>query len=253
MKEIYSFTVELEKEVEKAIEKTIIDKETGEEKKVSVNEKVKEKEPVRIILKEPNRRQIEEADMEYSIEMSQCVKRGILTKAMLAKKYSDAGGLMAERDAQRLSTAYADLSKLQTDYTRLVTKTGEKNSQDEEKANKIIGEMGELRRQIVDMETDYASLFNHTADTKAQNRVILWYVLNLTYVAHGEEDPELFFVGKTFEEKEQKYYELDESNDELYGLIEGKLATFISYWYFTAGVTREDLEQLDKDIEEGNI
>ena len=30
MKEIYSFTVELEKEVEKAIEKTIIDKETGE-------------------------------------------------------------------------------------------------------------------------------------------------------------------------------------------------------------------------------
>ncbi|HCT53412.1 MAG TPA: hypothetical protein DF712_13240, partial [Balneola sp.] len=73
MKEIYSFTVELEKEVEKAIEKTIIDKETGEEKKVSVNEKVKEKEPVRIILKEPNRRQIEEADMEYSIEMSQCV------------------------------------------------------------------------------------------------------------------------------------------------------------------------------------
>ena len=139
MKEIYSFTVELEKEVEKAIEKTIIDKETGEEKKVSVNEKVKEKEPVRIILKEPNRRQIEEADMEYSIEMSQCVKRGILTKAMLAKKYSDAGGLMAERDAQKLSTAYADLSKLQTDYTRLVTKTGEKNSQDEEKSNKIIG------------------------------------------------------------------------------------------------------------------
>ena len=113
--------------------------------------------------------------------------------------------------------------------------------------------MGELRRQIVDMETDYASLFNHTADTKAQNRVILWYVLNLTYVAHGEEDPELFFVGKTFEEKEQKYYELDESNDELYGLIQGKLATFVSYWYFTAGVTREDLEQLDKDIEEGNI
>ena len=138
MKEIYSFTVELEKEVEKAIEKTIIDKETGEEKKVSVNEKVKEKEPVRIILKEPNRRQIEEADMEYSIEMSQCVKRGILTKAMLAKKYSDAGGLMAERDAQKLSTAYADLSKLQTDYTRLVTKTGEKNSQDEEKSNKIM-------------------------------------------------------------------------------------------------------------------
>ena len=108
MKEIYSFTVELEKEVEKAIEKTIIDKDTGEEKKVSVNEKVIEKEPIRVILKEPNRRQIEEADMEYSIEMSQCVKRGILTKAMLAKKYSDSGVLLAEQHAKNLSKKYGD-------------------------------------------------------------------------------------------------------------------------------------------------
>ena len=59
-----------------------------------------------MILKEPNRRQIEEADMEYSIEMSQCVKRGILTKAMLAKKYSDSGGLLAEQDAKNLSKKY---------------------------------------------------------------------------------------------------------------------------------------------------
>jgi len=58
---------------------------------------VAEVEPVRVILKEPNRRQIEEADMEYSIEMSQCVKRGILTKAMLAKKYSDTGGASRRR------------------------------------------------------------------------------------------------------------------------------------------------------------
>lgn len=253
MKEIYSFTVELEKEVEKVVEQTIIDKETGEEKKVSVNEKVKEKEPIRIILKEPNRRQIEEADMEFSIEMSQCVKKGILTKAMLAKKYSDSGGLLAEEDAQALSSKYAEISRLQTDYTRLTTKTGEKTPEDEKKGHKLIGEMAELRREIIDMETAYASLFNHTADTKAQNRVILWYVLNLTYVAYGEKDPEVFFTGKNFEEKEQKYYDLDEQNDELYTLIQSKLATFISYWYFTAGVTTEDMAQLDKDIEEGNI
>ena len=254
MKEIYSFTVELEKEVEKKIEKVIIDKETKKEKKVSVNEKVIEKEPVRVIIKEPNRRQIEEADMEFSIEMSQCVKRGILTKAMLAKKYSDSGGLLAEEDAKLLTSKYADLSKLQTDFTRLNTKTVKKKSKENEAEEvKIIGEIAELRREIVDMETAYASLFNHTADTKAQNRVILWYVLNLTYIAYGEEDPELFFAGETFEEKEQKYYELDEQSDELYNLIQSKLATFISYWYFTAGVTTEDMAQLDKDIEEGNI
>ena len=56
-----------------------------------------------------------------------------------------------------------------------------------------------------------------------------------------------------FEEKEKKYYDLDEQDDELYSLIQSKLATFVSYWYFTAGVTTEDMAQLDKDIEEGNI
>ena len=254
MKEIYSFEVNLEKEVEKKTEKVIIDKDTKQEKKISVNEKVIEKEPVRVILKEPNRRQIEEADMEYSIEMSQCVKRGILTKAMLAKKYSDSGGLLAEEDAKTLTSKYADLSKLQTDFTRLNTKTTKKKPEENKtKEAEIIGKIAELRREIVDMETAYASLFNHTADTKAQNRVILWYVLNLTYVVRGEEDPEEFFPGETFEEREQAYYDLDEAGDKLYNLIQAKIATFVSYWYFTAGVTKEDLVQLDKDIEEGNI
>ncbi len=254
MKEIYSFEVNLEKEVEKKTEKVIIDKDTKQEKKISVNEKVIEKEPVRVILKEPNRRQIEEADMEYSIEMSQCVKRGILTKAMLAKKYSDSGGLLAEEDAKTLTSKYADLSKLQTDFTRLNTKTTKKNPEENKtKEAEIIGKIAEVRREIVDMETAYASLFNHTADTKAQNRVILWYVLNLTYVVRGEEDPEEFFPGETFEEREQAYYDLDEAGDELYNLIQAKIATFVSYWYFTSGVTREELAQLDKDIEEGNV
>ena len=254
MKEIYSFEVNLEKEVEKKTEKVIIDKDTKQEKKISVNEKVIEKEPVRVILKEPNRRQIEEADMEYSIEMSQCVKRGILTKAMLAKKYSDSGGLLAEEDAKTLTSKYADLSKLQTDFTRLNTKTTKKNPEENKtKEAEIIGKIAEVRREIVDMETAYASLFNHTADTKAQNRVILWYVLNLTCVVRGEEDPEEFFPGETFEEREQAYYDLDEAGDELYNLIQAKIATFVSYWYFTSGVTREELAQLDKDIEEGNV
>ena len=254
MKEIYSFEVNLEKEVEKKTEKVIIDKDTKQEKKISVNETVIEKEPVRVILKEPNRRQIEEADMEYSIEMSQCVKRGILTKAMLAKKYSDSGGLLAEEDAKTLTSKYSDLSKLQTDFTRLNTKTTKKNPEENKtKEAEIIGKIAEVRREIVDMETAYASLFNHTADTKAQNRVILWYVLNLTYIVRGEEDTEEFFPGQTFEEREQAYYDLDEAGDELYNLIQAKIATFVSYWYFTSGVTREELAQLDKDIEEGNV
>ena len=254
MKEIYSFSVEVETKTTQEVEKTIVDKDTGKKEKVKAEEEVISKEPVRVILKEPNRRQVEEADMEYSIEMSQCVKRGILTKAMLANKYTDTGGLIAEDDARAIAKQYGQLGELQSEYARLTTKTGKKTKEDQEKITKILGDIGVLRKSIVDTETAYASLFNHTADTKAQNRVIMWYVLNLTHVIRGEEgEIEPLFKGATFEEKENHYYELDENDDALYSLVQGKLATFMSYWYFASAVSKEDFEQLDKDIESGEV
>ena len=229
MKEIYSFSVEVEEKTTQEVEKTIVDKDTGKKEKVKVEEETVTKTPVRVILKEPNRRQTEEADMEYSIEMSQCVKRGILTKAMLANKYTDTGGLIAEDDARAIAKQYGELGE-------------------------ILGDIGLLRKSIVDTETSYASLFNHTADTKAQNRVIMWYVLNLTHVIRGEEgEIEPLFKGETFKEKENHYYDLDEKDDPLYSLIQGKLATFMSYWYFASAISKEDFEQLDKDIESGEV
>jgi len=253
MKEIYSFSVDLEEKTSKEVEKTITDKDTGKKEKVKVDEVAIIKVPVRVILKEPNRRQVEEADMEYSIEMSQCVKRGILTKAMLANKYTDSGGLIAEDDARKIGKQYGKLGELQSEYTRLSTKTGKKTKDDKEKVSKLLEDIGTIRREIVDTETTYASLFNHTADTKAQNRVIMWYILNLTHVIRGEEgEVEPFFKGENFKEKENHYYDLDEKEDSLYSLIQGKIATFMSYWYFASAVSKEDFDKLNEDIESGN-
>ena len=254
MKEIYSFSVDLETKTTKEVEKTIVDKETGKEEKVKAEEEVVTSEPIRIILKEPNRRQVEEADMEYSIEMSQCVKRGILTKAMLANKYTDTGGLVAEEDAKSLAKSYGKLGEIQSEYTRLSTKTGKKTKEDEERLAELLEDIAALRKHIVDTETAYASLFNHTADTKAQNRAIMWYVLNLTHVMREEdEEPQVFLKGETFEEKENNYFELDEKEDPLYLLIQGKIATFISYWYYASAITKEDFQKLDQDIENGDV
>ena len=86
-KELYSFTVKDTQEIqEKTKEKRKNEK--GEEEEVEVTKTVEKEIPVKFILKDPSRRELEEADMEYSIEMSRCIKKGVLTKAMLAKKYS---------------------------------------------------------------------------------------------------------------------------------------------------------------------
>jgi len=276
-KEIYRFTifqdieeekevdVEKEVEVEKEIEvEKTRKKEDGTEEKYTDKEKrkVKEKQLVKekraeknkvehtFVIKQPTRRQMEEADMEYSIEMSKCVKQGVLTKAMLMNKYSDTGGMLSESDAKKLSEMYGRLGEMQTDFTNLNMRS--KSGENDKKIKELTESMATLRRTIASAETSFSALLNHTADTRAQNKVISWYLLHLVYL---EKDKDLteFFAGETFEEKKESLYELEEQEDELLSLVYDKLTAFVSFWYFSSSSSVEDFEQLARDIEEGNV
>ena len=253
IKQIYSFVVDQILEVqEKSVEKRKNDK--GVEEEVEVSKKVKKPVPYEFILKEPTRRELEEADMEFSIEMSRCIKKGILTKAMLAKKYSDTGGLLSEGDANRLVELYSKLSDLEASYTRRTiqnknVKRLPKKVQAE--IDEITGQLAITRRDIVELESSYQSLFNHTADTKAQNRIILWYIAHLTYFKQkdSKDEPKEFFEGQTFEEKIDNYYLKEETDNTLFSLVGGKLAALLSYWYFSNTVEEEQFDKILHDID----
>lgn len=277
-KEIYRFSVfqEIEEEKEVDVEKEIEvekqvevektrKKEDGTEEKYKDKEKrkVKEKQIVKekrtetkklehtFVIKQPTRRQMEEADMEYSIEMSKCVKQGVLTKAMLMNKYSDTGGMLSESDANKLSAMYGELGELQTEVTQLTMQSA--NNEANEAKRKSIGEnMATLRKAIAVAETNFSALLNHTADSKAQNKVIAWYLLNLT---NQEKDGELepFFSGNSFADKQMSLYTMEENEDELLSIVYDKLTAFISFWYFSAAASHDDFKDLEKDIDEGSL
>jgi len=187
--------------------------------------------------------------MEYSIEISRCIKKGILTKAMLAKKYSDTGGILTEKDALRLVDLYSDLSELELEMSKRGASPHAKKEDPKEK--KLGGKIAMARREIVNLESAYQSLFNHTADIKAQNRVILWYILHLAHLNTNEkEDTNTpLFEGKSFENKIDDYYKKDEDDNELFRLIQSKLAAIISYWYFSEKPTQEDFDNIIDDLD----
>jgi hypothetical protein len=253
LKEIYSFNVEREETV-KVTETEIRKNEDGKEEEVEITKDVDQPVPYRIIIKQPNRREMEEAELEYSVEMSKCIKNGILTKAMLAKKYSDSGGLMAEEDAQSLTRLYLKFGELSNDVTRLMAKK-KPSSSETKKINEFRGKLGQTRKEIIDMESSYSSLFNHTADSRAQNKAVMWYLLHLAYIRKDNEDNSVqIFNGETFQDKIDEYYRLEEEGSDLYDVISSKLSTYVSFWYYSAGgATNEDFENLQKDIEEDAI
>jgi hypothetical protein len=248
-KELYSFSVD--REVEKEVSSSKVDKKTGE--KITVTKKVKEVEPLQVRLKKPSRRELEEAELEFSVEMSKCIKKGILTKAMLAKKYSDSGGLMSEDDAKDLIDNYKKIFELQSEYARLEI-VQNKNEKQEKRVSEIGTELSETRRAIVETESNYQALFDHTADVKAQNRLILWYVVMLTYIQSSEdENPAPYFGSGDFEDKLQEYYKKEESEDSVYFLIAKKAATILAFWFFNQASDKESFDTLMKRVENNEL
>jgi len=245
MKSIYSFTVHTTEEVQEKTKEKRKNKKTGVEEEVEVSKKIQKKVPHEIVLKQPSRRQLEEADMEYSIEISRCIKKGVLTKAMLAKKYSDTGGILTEKDAQRLVDLYSDLSDLEME----IAKTGSHPTDLKGGNRKLGGKMAMTRREIVNLESAYQSLFNHTADIKAQNRVILWYMVTLAYIKkEDEENPVRIFEGKEFEDRVDAYYDQDENDNKMFRAFSSKLAALISFWYFSEKPTQKEFDAIIDDL-----
>jgi hypothetical protein len=248
-KELYRFKIFEEKEVTR--EESKIDEKTGEE--TVIKKKVLEKVPIEIVLKKPTRRQIEDADLEFSVEMSRCIKKGILTKAMLAKKYSDIGGAMSETESQTLVDLYQKSFELQNENARLDL-ISEKSDEILERISKIKTEIEDSRAQIIDIESSYRALFEHTADTKAQNKVLLWYIINLTNIKREIDlDPKPYFKGKDFEEKLTDFYEKEEKGEDFHVRLVKKLSTFVAFWFFNQASTKEEFEDLERRIEAGEL
>ena len=248
-KELYSFTIDEEKEVEKVSKRK--NKKTGEE--TTVTKKVKEKVPVQVKIKRPSRRDLEEAELEYSVEMSRCVKKGILTKAMLYKKYSDTGGVWSEDDAKDYGRLYKEIFDIQTEYVRLET-VDEKTDKQKEKIESLKEELSIKKRKIIDSETSMQSLFDHTADTKAQNRLLLWYTLMLTNIQReDDEDPKPYFIGDDFDKRIDDYYTKEDENSDFYGLLVQKVSTILAFWFFNQASTPEEFNKLIEDVEKGEV
>ena len=248
-KELYSFPLDREEEVEKETSRK--DKKTGDIiKKIK---KVKEKIPYAIKLKRPSRRELEEAELEYSVEMSKCVKKGILTRAMLFKKYSDTGGMYTDDESKDYGKIYRNLLTLQNEYVRMDSIDKPTDSQ-KEKLEKIKDDLAESKKKLVELESNMHSLFDHTADTKAQNKLLLWYTLMLTHIqGESDESPVPYFKGDTFEEKTKDYYNKEDNSDEFYQEIVKKVTTILAFWFFNQASKPEEFNNLIEQMEKGEL
>jgi len=240
MKKLFEFMVPKEVEVE---ETDITKNEKGEE--VKTTKKVKKKEQVKIFLRKPTRALFDEAELFYGVRLSEGIKAGLLTRALLAKRFTNDGGVLSEEEKNVYATLYVALFERQNEFQKLSIKDESERTEEEKvRYKEVISELTELRNQIQDFETAQASLFDQTAENRARNKTILWWVLQLAYAIDDKDQEYPFFGEGNYESKINVYDSIEEVGSDFESLVCRKLAYFVSFWYVGRASSQEEFERL---------
>lgn len=242
-KYIYEFSVQSENEVEVP---EISKDEKGEE--VKILKKVKQKTPVYFRILKPDRKTFEEAELFYGVKVSEGIRLGLLTKSLIAKRYQDDGGALSETEKQRYATLYVTLYAKQAELERIQANFDKISKEEhEEKIKEILNEILEIKKDLTELEMQQSSVFDQTAENRARNQVILWWVLNLSYVSYDDKvtfSP--IFTGTSFETKLASYDVIEDQDDKVLSAGIKKLAYFISLWYMGKAATTEEFKSLEE-------
>ncbi len=243
MKKLFQF--ELEKEVvskEKETSKNDKGETVTTEKEVTktINQKV--------FLRKPTRSLYDGAELFYGVKLSEGIKAGLLTRALLAKRFSNDGGVLSNDEKDRYAELYLKLYETQLDAERL---SANKDDQDQEKLEGLLEESADIRRQLTDFEMAQSQLFEQTAENRARNKTILWWVLNLSHFEDEDGKNSVIFEGKDFEEKLNSYDSMEEGGDDFDEELLQKLIYYVSFWYVGRVSNQEEFDNLLKseDIE----
>ena len=249
---LYKFIVNKEKEVP---ETTKTKNEKGEE--ISITKDVKKIFPVEFLLKKPMRKLYEEGELFFGISLSEGIKAGLLTRQLLAKRYDNDGGVLSEADKQRYAELYRSLYDQENEVQR--AQTNLENLGEEAKTKAITDALikaSEIRRELQDFESFRSAIFEQTAENRAKNKTLMWWILNLAHQKEENSDKINAVFGEgSYESKLEEYDKIEEANELYLAEAIKKFAYFVSFWYSGQLNKEEDFKRLEessfpKDAEE---
>ncbi len=242
MKTLYTFIENKEQEVEE-VESSV--NENGET--VSITKKVKKQVPIKFGLRTPSRTMRDDADLFYGVKYSEAVKAGFLTNDMVNKHIANDGGILSAQQIKEQEITNKEFANKLSDYEKLSIQ--EKTEENKEKEKIIEGELFELRKKLQAFELQRMSAYDNTAETYAGNKTSTWWFLHLAIKENGQDFFPLF-TEKTHEERLQKWYEVDESEDYFLRRVMQKLLMLVSFYYTGKVSTKEDFDTLIKLIDD---
>ena len=238
-KKIYEFIVKKEEEVDK------IESKMEDGKEIKITSKVKEAVQRNFFIRKPTRGLFEEAELFYAVKLSEGIKAGLLTRSLLSKRYSNDGGALSDKDKEKYADFYIKLFEKQNEFQKLSIKDkNERTPEEQETFEKLTAEIINLRTEIQDFEISQASLFDQTAENRARNKTILWWILHLSYMFDKDGKEVSIFGDGSYDERLSIYDGIEDNADEWLKTVVKKFAFYVSFWYMGRASTQEEFEKL---------
>jgi len=202
----------------------------------------------------PNRRIREDGELFYAAETSRFAKAGVLPKAAWNTILSNGGGSISDDERELYGNLLLKFRDLSFELQSILIK-GESDRTESEKSrmNELMDELDTIRKEIQSFESSQISIFENTAEAKARNRTILWWVLNMSYQYEGDGFKPIF-NGESFNEKILKYDDFEDNQDKfefMLGIIR-RITYLITLWFLGRAESAEDLEYFDKSFLKDN-
>lgn len=246
MKTLYTFTVPVDKDVEKSETKTGDNGET-----ITTKTMVKETSQVEFVIKKPSKYEVEDADIHRAAAMHDFIRRGVMPQAILSKTYGNQGGALTDHEIQ-----YEFSLKRQ-----LYEKTEELKKLEVEKADKalidtVLQELMTIRNKIIEFQYSQTTFYADTAEAMARTKMIEWYLANLVYTRgtpksaadKDESEPIPYFKGETDQEKLAYLSKLEDDEDPVYlKMKERALFVIMIFLQLGTNIKAADIDELLKE------
>lgn len=252
MKELYSFKVETDIVVETPYTKKT---KNGEKE---YTKKTKKKVDNKVIVYKPTISDIEKAEFFFGQKYNEYINAGFLTKGMLE-------GMMTKNSTDLVDDQLKEALLQNIDASKVIEFYGGSKTLTEDQKNKLREaeeKKAEAEAVIVRFEATLRDQYSQTADVKAENKMIEWFIFNFSYYEEevdGKKEVFPIFGGINFDQKRDFFLEVSEEKDEIededvlavkdvFDNSFDKITKVINLWYNKMGKNQEEIEESLKTV-----
>lgn len=204
-------------------------------------------------LLKPSRRISSGADIFYAKTVNEMMSRGLMSVHMISKRYDNDGGPYNESETKRIEQI--QLRKLQVSGVyfdhKIKHQIGEETKEDFIELEKtIFAEVKGLQEELNEIQKPYLSIFNQTAEFKARNATITWWLFSLLHRYDDvAKDYVPYFTSKDFEKNLDFLETVEEGSDEFEKAVIQKTLFYLSYWVGGGSVEPEELSSIENEFD----